>query len=213
MVELTRRSARLLCKTMHICCSDLLSTQIFAAHTWPPLSWRLLADYRFTTRRHSCRCALRHAGPGSPRSPPLGPGRCDTSRASSAYTTSSVAAHASVPGSRCRGISRLPTSRALGEIHRKFSTIEVDRQRVKPAVKIPGEFYLQTVEGDPNYNIHRWLKAEGAQISKGGDGGRVGSRRSDDTRLPVGDLLHGSASRSGRTMARRSLCRSAQAVS
>src|SRR5262245_20982140 len=55
-------------------------------------------------------------------------------------------------------------TRALAEIHRKFSAIEVDRLRVKPAVKITGEFYLQTVEGDPNYNIHRWLEAEGAQV-------------------------------------------------
>ena len=54
--------------------------------------------------------------------------------------------------------------RALREVHRKFSAIEVDRLRVKPKVKIPGEFYLQTVEGDPNYNIHRWLEAEGAQV-------------------------------------------------
>src|SRR6266516_3012943 len=55
-------------------------------------------------------------------------------------------------------------TKALREIHRKFSAIEVDRLRVKPAVKITGEFYLQTVEGDPNYNIHRWLEAEGAQV-------------------------------------------------
>jgi predicted nucleotide-binding protein (sugar kinase/HSP70/actin superfamily) len=34
----------------------------------------------------------------------------------------------------------------------------------KPIVKITGEFYLQTVEGDPNYNIHRWLEAEGAEV-------------------------------------------------
>ena len=55
-------------------------------------------------------------------------------------------------------------TRALREIHRKFSAIEVDRLRVKPTVKITGEFYLQTIEGDPNYNIHRWLEAEGAQV-------------------------------------------------
>ena len=34
-------------------------------------------------------------------------------------------------------------------MHRKFDAIEVDRLRVKPIVKITGEFYLQTVEGDP----------------------------------------------------------------
>src|SRR5213594_722041 len=55
-------------------------------------------------------------------------------------------------------------TRALREVHKKFSEIEVDRLRVKPKVKITGEFYLQTVEGDPNYNIHRWLEAEGAEV-------------------------------------------------
>src|SRR5258708_10770522 len=55
-------------------------------------------------------------------------------------------------------------ARAMREVHRKFSEIEVDRLRVKPTVKITGEFYLQTVEGDPNYNIHRWLEAEGAEV-------------------------------------------------
>jgi len=55
-------------------------------------------------------------------------------------------------------------TRALREIRRRFEAIEVDRLRVKPTVKITGEFYLQTVEGDPNYNIHRWLEAEGAEV-------------------------------------------------
>jgi predicted nucleotide-binding protein (sugar kinase/HSP70/actin superfamily) len=55
-------------------------------------------------------------------------------------------------------------TRALREVHRRFAAIEVDRLRVKPKVKITGEFYLQTVEGDPNYNIHRWLEAEGAEV-------------------------------------------------
>src|SRR5207249_1485329 len=50
-------------------------------------------------------------------------------------------------------------SRAMREVRRKFAEIEVDRLRVKPKVKITGEFYLQTVEGDPNYNIHRWLES------------------------------------------------------
>ena len=53
---------------------------------------------------------------------------------------------------------------ALREIRPRFDAIEVDRLRVKPVVKITGEFYLQTVEGDPNYNIHRWLEAEAAEV-------------------------------------------------
>ena len=59
-------------------------------------------------------------------------------------------------------------TKAMRDVHRKFSTIEVDRLRVKPKVKITGEFYLQTVEGDPNYNIHRWLETEGAQVYPAG---------------------------------------------
>jgi predicted nucleotide-binding protein (sugar kinase/HSP70/actin superfamily) len=55
-------------------------------------------------------------------------------------------------------------TRAMREVYRKFSEIEVDRLRVRPKVKITGEFYLQTVEGEPNYNIHRWLEAEGAEV-------------------------------------------------
>jgi len=34
----------------------------------------------------------------------------------------------------------------------------------KAESRITGEFYLQTVEGEPNYNIHRWLEAEGAEV-------------------------------------------------
>jgi predicted nucleotide-binding protein (sugar kinase/HSP70/actin superfamily) len=54
--------------------------------------------------------------------------------------------------------------RALREVRRRYDAIELDRLRVRPVVKITGEFYLQTVEGEPNYNIHRWLEAEGAEV-------------------------------------------------
>ena len=53
---------------------------------------------------------------------------------------------------------------AMKEVRRRFDAVEVDRLRVKPTVKITGEFYLQTVEGDPNYNIHCRLEAEGAEV-------------------------------------------------
>jgi predicted nucleotide-binding protein (sugar kinase/HSP70/actin superfamily) len=53
---------------------------------------------------------------------------------------------------------------AMRDVRRRFDEVEVDRLRTKPKVKITGEFYLQTVEGDPNYNIHRWLEAEGAEV-------------------------------------------------
>jgi predicted nucleotide-binding protein (sugar kinase/HSP70/actin superfamily) len=55
-------------------------------------------------------------------------------------------------------------ARAMREVRSRFDQVEVDRTRVKPVVKITGEFYLQTVEGAPNYNIHRWLESEGAEV-------------------------------------------------
>ncbi len=55
-------------------------------------------------------------------------------------------------------------TRAMREVRRRFDAIEVDRLRVKPVVKITGEFYLQTVEGEPNHNIHAWLEREGAEV-------------------------------------------------
>jgi len=53
---------------------------------------------------------------------------------------------------------------ALKEVRKLWDEIEVDRLRVKPKVKITGEFWLQTHEGDGNYNIKRWLEREGAEV-------------------------------------------------
>lgn len=53
---------------------------------------------------------------------------------------------------------------ALREVKKKWDAIEVDRMQVKPKVKITGEFWLQTHEGDGNYNIKRWLEQEGAEV-------------------------------------------------
>jgi predicted nucleotide-binding protein (sugar kinase/HSP70/actin superfamily) len=53
---------------------------------------------------------------------------------------------------------------ALREVKKNFDAIEIDRLQCKPVVKITGEFYLQTVEGEPNYNIHSWLESEGAEV-------------------------------------------------
>jgi predicted nucleotide-binding protein (sugar kinase/HSP70/actin superfamily) len=53
---------------------------------------------------------------------------------------------------------------ALRRVRRRWDTIEVDRLRVKPRVKITGEFWLQTHEGDGNYNIKRWLEQEQAEV-------------------------------------------------
>lgn len=55
-------------------------------------------------------------------------------------------------------------TKALREVYKKWDAIEVDRLRAKAKVKITGEFWLQTHEGDGNYNIKRWLESEGAEV-------------------------------------------------
>lgn len=54
---------------------------------------------------------------------------------------------------------------ALKEVRKKWDAIEVDRLRAKPRVKITGEFWLQTHEGEGNYNIKRWLEQEEAEVA------------------------------------------------
>ena len=55
-------------------------------------------------------------------------------------------------------------TKALREVLKKWDAVEVDRLRVKPKVKITGEFWVQTHEGDGNYNIKRWLEQENAEV-------------------------------------------------
>ena len=55
-------------------------------------------------------------------------------------------------------------TRALRVVRKKLDAIEVDHLHVKPKVKITGEFWLQTHEGDGNYNIKRWLESEGSEV-------------------------------------------------
>ncbi len=45
-----------------------------------------------------------------------------------------------------------------------MDAIEVDRTRVKPVVKITGEFWAQTTEGDGNFHMFDFLEREGAQV-------------------------------------------------
>ena len=53
---------------------------------------------------------------------------------------------------------------ALNEVRDRFNAIPVDRTRVKPLVKITGEFWAQTTEGDGNFNMFKFLEKEGAQV-------------------------------------------------
>jgi predicted nucleotide-binding protein (sugar kinase/HSP70/actin superfamily) len=45
-----------------------------------------------------------------------------------------------------------------------YNEVEIDRLRVKPIVKITGEFWAQTTEGDGNFNMFTFLEREGAQV-------------------------------------------------
>lgn len=42
--------------------------------------------------------------------------------------------------------------------------VEVDRMRVKPTVKVIGEFWAQLTEGDGNFNMFSFLEGEGAHV-------------------------------------------------
>ena len=53
---------------------------------------------------------------------------------------------------------------ALNHVRDRYNTIKVDRFRVKPIVKITGEFWAQTTEGDGNFNMFQFLHREGAQV-------------------------------------------------
>src|SRR5271157_84113 len=55
-------------------------------------------------------------------------------------------------------------TRALEQVRHRFNEVEVDRLRVKPIVKITGEFWAQTTEGDGNFNMFQFLEREGAQV-------------------------------------------------
>ena len=52
----------------------------------------------------------------------------------------------------------------LDHVRDRFNQIPVDRTRMKPIVKVTGEFWAQTTEGDGNFNMFRFLEREGAQV-------------------------------------------------
>jgi predicted nucleotide-binding protein (sugar kinase/HSP70/actin superfamily) len=56
------------------------------------------------------------------------------------------------------------TRRMLADVRDALDTVEVDRLRVKPVVKVTGEFWAQTTEGDGNFRMFSFLEREGAQV-------------------------------------------------
>src|SRR5262249_31251933 len=53
---------------------------------------------------------------------------------------------------------------AFKSVGEQMAKIKVARTRVKPIVKVTGEFFAQTTEGDGNFNMFRFLEQEGAQV-------------------------------------------------
>src|ERR1700692_17657 len=53
---------------------------------------------------------------------------------------------------------------ALHTARERMDRIEVDRTKVKPVVKITGEFWAQITEGDGNFTMFDFLEREGAQV-------------------------------------------------
>ncbi len=54
--------------------------------------------------------------------------------------------------------------RALTETRERLDLIEVDRFRVKPIVRVTGEFWAATTEGAGNFDMFRFLEREGAEV-------------------------------------------------
>lgn len=54
--------------------------------------------------------------------------------------------------------------RQLREIGEWFDAVPIDRSRVKPIVKVTGEFWAQTTEGDGNFGMFQFLEKEGAAV-------------------------------------------------
>lgn len=56
------------------------------------------------------------------------------------------------------------TAEALDACRVSLEDIEVDRLRVKPVVKVTGEFWAQSTEGDGNFRMFGFLEREGAHV-------------------------------------------------
>ncbi|MBM4117041.1 activator of (R)-2-hydroxyglutaryl-CoA dehydratase [bacterium] len=53
---------------------------------------------------------------------------------------------------------------AAARARARFDAVAIDPLRAKPRVKVTGEFWAQTTEGDGNFNMFRFLEREGAEV-------------------------------------------------
>jgi predicted nucleotide-binding protein (sugar kinase/HSP70/actin superfamily) len=57
-----------------------------------------------------------------------------------------------------------PYADVLARCREILGEVEIDRLRVKPIVKVIGEFWAQLTEGDGNFNMFAFLESEGAHV-------------------------------------------------
>ena len=55
---------------------------------------------------------------------------------------------------------------ALRKVKKLFDQVECDFMRIKPLVKITGEFWASSTEGQGNYFLKNWLQREGAEVTQ-----------------------------------------------
>ncbi len=58
-----------------------------------------------------------------------------------------------------------PYAEALRRCRVRLGRVEIDRLRVKPIVKVTGEFWAQLTESDGNFNMFSFLEREGAHVA------------------------------------------------
>lgn len=63
-----------------------------------------------------------------------------------------------------RQLSSGALPQAMDAARQHFGPVMVERLRVKPVVKVIGEFWAQTTEGDGNYRMFSFLENDGAQV-------------------------------------------------
>ncbi len=53
---------------------------------------------------------------------------------------------------------------ALRRCKKILNQVKLDRSRIRPKVAVIGELWVSIIDGDANYNLHRFLEEEGAEV-------------------------------------------------
>ncbi len=75
-----------------------------------------------------------------------------------------VAGAANFVGKILSDLIREDLTAEMAAVRAKYDEVALDPFRVKPVVKLIGEFWAQTTEGPGNFHMHRFLEQEGAEV-------------------------------------------------